>query len=319
MKKLIFSLCLCAAASWAAAATFYADQFDDQKEIFIYSGASSARCQAVRIAPRWYLTAAHCVYDFCQGKACEIQINLVQDASYSVHTRVVHTPSEPAVYIYEGYSPKTNRSAGTDVALIYYNPSRADTMYMDVLNGRPLTKGAFEEKVSYSSNANEQWKALAKKPSVKLLSFAGAPSAKLKRGIVVPNIGGGGVDYLTNDSREIYFVSPLKLLFSADFGVRPGNSGGGVWTDDLMLAGVVSQYLGSGPMNFYDENGEKVGALSNVSNYFLFTGFTSDTLGFIKTHVPNVPVALGMGGHAKSVTQSFEEITGMIDSARQAM
>lgn len=319
MKKLLFALFLCWASSADAKTTFYADQFDDQKEIFIYSGSAAARCQAVRIAPEWFLTAAHCVYEYCQGKSCNVQINLVQDASYAVQAFVSHRPSSPEVYVYEGYSPKNSRNSGTDVALIHYRPSESAVKYLDVLNGVELSRADFAQKVSYSSNAQEQWNALSQKPSVKLLNFAGAPSAQLKKSIAVPNMSAGGVTYLTNDSKEVYFVSPLQLLFSADFGVRPGNSGGGVWTSDGMLAGVVSQYLGAGAMDFYDEKGEKVGSLENVSNYFLFTGFTADTLGFIRSHVPSVPQALAMGGYAKSVKQSFEEITQKIDSARLAI
>lgn len=319
MKKLLLSIYIFLAAGAVNASTFYTDQFDDQKEIFIYSGSQSARCQAVRIAPDWFLTAAHCVYDYCKGKTCDVQINLVQDSSFAVQARVRHEASAPKVYIYEGYSPNNNRSAGTDVALIHYNAARTPTAYLDTLNGVSLSRGDFEKEVSRSPEAAAQWRALAGKPSVKLLSFTGAPSARLKKAIAVPNVGGGRVDYLRNNSKEVYFVSPLQLLFSADFGVRPGNSGGGVWTEDGMLAGVVSQYLGTGPMDFYDESGAKVGVLANVSNYFLFTGFTAGTMAFIRSHVPQVPQALAMGGYAKSTQESFEEITRKIDSARRAL
>ena len=52
------------------------EDFQHTYEYFITSDSSSMKCQATRIASRWFATAAHCVKNLCQNK-CKIQMDLM--------------------------------------------------------------------------------------------------------------------------------------------------------------------------------------------------------------------------------------------------
>ena len=57
-------------------------------------------CQAVRIHPRWFLTAAHCVYPSCNGSLpCTVQITMAS-AELRQTVRIKHSTTAKNVFIY---------------------------------------------------------------------------------------------------------------------------------------------------------------------------------------------------------------------------
>ena len=133
MRKMILALLIlgCFTASGYSqeenAGRVREDAFLVQKEIAVWRTDKAAvgptqvyACQAVRIAPKWFLTAAHCVYNACRDSLpCTVQINLAQaEGELRQSVRINHSSSDKNVFIYEGFFPGQNRVSCVDVHLL---------------------------------------------------------------------------------------------------------------------------------------------------------------------------------------------------------
>ncbi len=291
-----------------------------QKEIEIWRTDQSASpkvkvysCQAVRLDANWFLTAAHCVYNTCSGSLpCTIQITLAE-ASLRQQVRISHSTQTPRVFIYPGFYPGQNRISSVDVALIRLDPSSADYDYAALEEGiwQSVTPEQFKKQLKLDPETKAQ---LAAKGAL-LVSSANLPNSRLLPRIVVPKMQNGSLSYLVSPSLEVYFVSKLQHFISPSFGVRRGNSGGGVFTTTGDLVGLVSSllYAPDGSASFQDDEGKTMLTLSNAHGYFLFTGFNSSTLNFIRNHVPNLRTVSAEGGFATPTEKDFQSIVRSIN------
>lgn len=264
-----------------------------QKEIAIWptdqtynSKVSVYNCQAVRLAPDWLLTSAHCVYSACGTRPCTVEITLAESLDLLVRVRVKHSTTSPSVYIYNGFFPGQNRISGVDAALIHFEPQKAEFAFVDLQTGNPISKSEFDAKLRFDTEAKAQMDAYG----ARLLSVAGVSTVQLKPKIVVPKTTAGIVSYLPSRSPEVYYVDELRHFVSPSFGVRQGNSGGGVFTRSGDLVGIVSSllYAKDGSASFYDAEGKTVMTFKNAQDFFMFTGFNGSTLNFIRNKVPGL-------------------------------
>lgn len=298
---------------------FYANDFVNQNEIEVFDKQYSARCQAVRIHPNWYLTAAHCVKPFCDGGECFVQINLVQ-GDLSARAFVAHTKAKPTVFAYEGFNMRQNRSSNFDVALIRYAPY--NTQYVNNKTGLEMTRKTFAEAAAKDTRASAQWQAAVNPKRVRLLNFSTAESSLLKRVVAVPRIHERGIFFYQSGGAPVYYVKELQHLLTANFGVEKGMSGSGVLTNTGELAGVVSSAVSNanGTASFYDDRGKLVARFDNLNNYFLFAGFNGTTLNFIRNtlakygdSMADVGVVTADGEFASPAKRSFKQIMRLID------
>lgn len=266
-------------------------------------------CQAVRLSAEWFVTSAHCVYTACRNKDCTVQIDLV-DAELSASARVYHSTANQSVFIYDGFFPGQNRISGVDTALIRMHPEKTDFSFTDNTTGERIDRKTFEQKLAYYPESKAQWKAYG----VRLLDSALAKTSLLKMGIVVPKVSNGVISYLQNGS-DVFFVEDMRYFISPSFGVRAGNSGGGVFTRQGDLVGIVSamMYAKDGSASFTDEQGNKKLTLQNARAYFFFTGFNSSTLGFIRNRISGVRTISLIPLFATPVDKNFDAIIKQIE------
>lgn len=267
-----------------------------QKEIAILPAAERDKdyglqyaCQAVRLSEQWFLTAAHCVYAACKGtKACDVEITLAE-AELKAVARVSHSVTDKRVHIYNGFSPAQNRVSGLDVALIQMDKAATEFAYAkpDGQGGWVrISEAEFNRLLRRAPETKAQFSAM----NPLFISSSSAPTSKLNATLAVPKIVDGNVAYLTGAKDNTYYVKELEHFVAPDFGVRKGNSGGGVFTTSGELVGIVSAriYNADGSASFYDEKGQLSLNLENASNYFLFAGFNGRTLNFINTRAGSV-------------------------------
>ena len=218
------------------------------------------------------------------------------------------------VFIFPGYNPRQNRSSSFDVALIRLAPQERDWAFFAPRGGKRFSREQFEKQLDVYPESRAQWN--AKRP--RLLTFDAAVSARLTPAIAVPRVENGGVSWLYNAGGQAYFISELQHFVSTDFGVRQGNSGGGVFTADGQLVGVVSMsFTGKGNrMQFKDADGKAVSTLQNADAYFVFTGFTSAVSAFIRGHVPGVFSVGAVPQAAELTNEKFTRIIKTLDNAQ---
>lgn len=320
MKKitLLFLLSVCAAIccnGQEEPAKVREDAFLVQKEISVWrsdkAGESNVpvySCQAVRIHPNWFLTAAHCVYPACRGSLpCTVQITLAQ-GELSQTVRIYHTTAAQRVFMYEGFFPGQNRISSVDVALIKFDPSSADYAFAAWKEGmwQPISQQQFTKLLAQSPETKAQLNAVG----TRLVGAANLPNARLLPQLAVPRMMQGSLSYLVSPSTDVFFVQKLQHFISPGFGVRRGNSGGGVFTTQGDLVGLVSSlvYAPDGSASFKNDEGQTVLTLQNATDLFFFTGFNGSTLNFIRNHVPGLRVIGADNGFVEPTNKKFSSI-----------
>ena len=299
------------------------DAFLIQKEIAVwrtdktgFGKTSVYSCQALRIAPDWFLTAAHCVYNACRDTLpCTMQINLAQaNGELRQSVRINHSTASRNVFIYEGFFPGQNRVSSVDVALIKLDNS-AEYFYQAWDEKNASWENISPEQFEAAKKTSPETKAQLNTRSVRLIGSVNLPNARFLPTLVVPRIGEGILSYLISPSADVFFVQEVQHFLSPGFGVQRGNSGGGVFTTQGDLVGIVSSLLygRDGSASFQNDEGKTVLTLKNADDYFLFTGFNGSTLNFIRNHVPNLRVIGAENGFIEPTDKDFKAIVKSIN------
>ena len=302
-----------------------ADAFLAQKAFTVWpdertpdGNVPAAHCQAVRLNQDWFITAAHCVYDFCgENRSCVLQFDLAQSPDPLFAQARVHSNSiRRNVFIYPGYNPHQNRSSSFDVALIRFAPGKDGYLFMDMSADKEISRAEFEKKLPFYPETQAQWNPA----TPRLLTFDAAVSAHITQPIAVPRAENGRISWLYNAGGQAFFISELQHCVSTAFGVQQGNSGGGVFTAQGDLIGIVSMTLQNknGAAVFKDADGKPLPTLQNADSYFVFTGFSSGVLAFIRNYVPRVRFVGAVPRSAQLTSQKFNRIISALDGAMQA-
>ena len=291
------------------------DAFLVQKEISVWrsdkAGESNVpvySCQAVRIHPNWFLTAAHCVYPACKGSLpCTVEVTLAQ-GELSQKIRIHHSTASKRVFIYEGFFPGQNRISSVDVALIHFEPQSAEYAFASFEQDlwQSISQAQFNKLLATSPETKAQLNA----SGVRLVGAANLPNVRLLPQLAVPRMTEGSLSYLVSASTDVFFVQKLQHFISPGFGVRRGNSGGGVFTTQGDLVGLVSSlvYAPDGSASFKNDEGKTVLTLQNAADLFFFTGFNGSTLNFIRNHVPGLRVIGADNGFVEPTNKKFSSI-----------
>lgn len=286
MKKIfiIWVVFVAMISSAGAAENFKEDDFLNQNVIEVVGEQEAGRCQAVRIMPKWYLTAAHCVLPMC-SRDCSVTVQLLQ-GNLQAFVRVHHTASNARVFVPASYFPSSDRSIRSDIALIRFDPSAEEFFYSDIKEERALDEATFKKKLKESAHASQryQWDKLqASRPII--YSVSNNITRKLTYPIAVPDLRGGGLSVYQSDSAFYYFPQ-LRYYMGWNFGVGRGMSGGGVVLPGGRLVGVVSTRLAQrGNMMLYNEQDEPIDSVPYSSEYFLFTPISQENADFIRATV----------------------------------
>ena len=268
MRKILpFLVCLAALSVWGQE-NFKGKDFFNQHEIIVQGGGESSRCQAVRIAPKWYLTAAHCVLPQCE-KACDVVVHLLQEDVYA--SAVVHHKenTHERVFAQGNHIDDKLKNVGSDVALIFFDPSKSDYSFeMPSLN-KKLGWSEFTKWLKQTGH-NDYWESLEKR-CAKLYEIPNAMDQHVLKPIAVPDIATD--TWLSGTG--FYYFNQLQHYIGPDIGVNHGMSGSGVVIPGGGIIGVVSSSL-------IRESSEQSGKAESVGDgYFFFAPINQVNRDFI--------------------------------------
>ncbi len=255
MKLVTAWLCLLlACTAWAEVGVIRVTDEDkhSRKEDFYHtfeyfiraSGAQGSKCQATRIAPHWFVTAAHCVKELC-AKQCTLKMDLLE-APVSVLAEGTHTTQNPIVFVHPGY--RTARKVKDDFALIRLDLNRAPkTYYRRATVKNPQNIAMREREFTAWLTRNPRTARLYRhvlRPQLPPIAVFDNASYELDRTVSVISILDGNRRVRVNPS-PVYYVKDLGYAYTQNFGVRKGMSGSGVMTNTGELIGIISAYVGA--------------------------------------------------------------------------
>ncbi len=294
---------------------FEAEDFVTQSLLWVQNSRENGKCHAVRILPKWYLTAAHCVNPIC-NKECTLTFDLTK-GNLQASARVEHTASDAKVFVPREYVPRNSKSVRYDVALIRFDPKEVQYSFYDAKEKEYVDKEVFLQKLKLSENADQryQWQELAH-ARPKLLTINAA--RHLLDPLAVPTIQPDGIYYQESFTNDFYYFMELRHFIGTNFGVVHGMSGGGVVVPNGDIVGIVSGKIGSTTqLTLYDGNDKPVGSIPYSSDYFLFTPFSRSNVNFIRATIASFhesgssPRFVAIAGQTAELTQvKPEEVFG---------
>ena len=212
------------------------------------------KCQATRIAKKWFVTAAHCVESLCKD-GCTLRMDLLEQP-YSIFSSIQHTPQKPVVFVHPKF--RLGEPALHDFALLKLDLNKTNNRYYKRAQ-TPQEKNQFVSRAEFERFLDKNLAARRELNSVFFPSFPPllmmhGQTARIDRTLSVISIFGG--------KREIFqspypadYVQEVGFAYIQNFGVRQGMSGSGIMTNTGELAGVVSGTLGIGlagkPFSYY--------------------------------------------------------------------
>ena len=275
MKKLLFTLCVYILGVTAAqAAPVYADDYAFQKQLIMNNNAT---CQAFRIHPHWFATAAHCV-DMCVfNGACDIKILLAQgavNASVRVEKRDIFIPQE---YRTVDAQKRVSTHKFWDVALIHYQPQEYIYKFAE---GGTATEDEFEQALKQSRSLRVQWQGATHPKTPVLYTYGGEGLMQLRQNLIVPRWNFGQMESFSNPQTVLYFGEKKSLWGADGFGVDHGNSGGAVVLEDGGIVGIATAKMDNQLPADVRAAFPKFG---QAYEFFIFNGFApKTTLRFIE-------------------------------------
>lgn len=287
MKRIcIFLLCLCTLPAMAEVSVLSVTDEDKHSrkedfyhtfEYFVQQGGhgKAGKCQATRIAPRWFVTAAHCVQDLCQ-KSCTVQMDLLE-GSVSALASTHHTAEKPAVFVHPQYKSGKKMQIQYDLALIHLDVNRAPKTYYrrSKQDGEPnviISKWRFFAWLETHRSTKSAYRH-ALSPSLPPIAVFDNANLLLDRNISVISIF-HGVRQVKPNPYPVYYVKDLGYAYTQDFGIQKGMSGSGVMTNTGELIGIISASVGT---DLY-RNHVKI----KHEDLFMFPVFNEKAVNFMK-------------------------------------
>ncbi len=279
MKKILLLVTCLFAAAVGNAAPVYADDYAAQKQLIMNGNAT---CQAFRIHPYWFATAAHCV-DMCVfDRKCNIKILLVEgnaegevNVSAPVDRRDMFVPQE---YRTVDAKQRVSTHKFWDVALIRFEDPQYQYEFAD---GRNATAEEFDEALKQFPELKEQWRGVVRPKIPTLYTYGGEELMQLKQNLIVPRWNEGGELKVYSNPETVLYFGEKKSLWGADgFGVREGNSGGAVMLEDGGIIGIATAKMDN---QLPTEVRAAFPKFGRAYEFFIFNGFApKTTLKFIE-------------------------------------
>ncbi len=285
--------------------SFYAEDILNQSLLTVFSGKQAHQCQAARITPTWYLTAAHCVYPSC-GKECTIEVNLLQDNLQAIAQIKHNLTYQPRVFYNKQYDPSSLKNVRYDVALIHFIPEEGDYVF------RLGSKTVLEQEQFFDLlnsgkyvEAKAQWEALQKARAT-ILVTNNMQTREVFMPLAVPDFRDGGRYYVQNYGANFYYFTELWHYFGVNFGIGRGMSGGGVIIPGGTIIGIVSANLNRlGQVVIYNEKDEPVRIIPYSSNYFMFTPISETNRSFIESTITGHKDGSTVKPHFVTITDRY--------------
>lgn len=242
-------------------------------EYYISGNDQNSKCQATRIAPHWFATAAHCVQDLCTS-ACKIRMDLL-DTPVSVLAETQHSVQTPRVFVHPNY--RKGQLVKNDFALFFLDLNRAPKTYYRRANAKNPQNIAMSEKqftawLARNPRTNTKYNHVLRPQLPPIVRFDNN-NYVLDRKISVISIFDGKRKVKT-DPNAVYYVKDLGYAYTQNFGIRKGMSGSGVMTNTGELIGIISAYVDA---DLY-KGKQKI----KHRDLFMFPVFNEDLISFMR-------------------------------------
>ena len=286
MLKKLFLLLLCLGAlcfAWAEVSVLSVTDEDKHQnttdfyhtyEYYIMGDNEGTKCQATRIAPHWFATAAHCVKERCD-KGCTLRMDLM-DTPVSVLAQTTHSPRHRAVFIHPGYKPST--WAKDDFALIKLDVRNAEKLYYRRATAKEpqnvgIQKQEFLAWLKSHPQAKRKYNKALSPELPPLVDFSVSRNYQIDRKLSVVSIF-SGVRKVKKATAPVYYISSLGYAYTTNFGIQKGMSGSGVMTNTGELIGIISAFI---------DAQKKQGAKTLAQyDWFVFPVFNASIIEFMR-------------------------------------
>lgn len=248
------------------------DDFSHTFEYYIIApqGSAGGKCQATRIARRWFVTAAHCVTPLCD-KGCSLEVDLLEQP-LSARASVQHSAKKPVVFVHPEYT--SGSLALNDFALF-----RLDLDHTPLTYYRRGTKNVWVSAKTFAAFLDKNRQAASQlrhiqSPVFPALVLFGQGNFLFKGRLSVISIF-DGKRKVKKDPHPVHYVNDLGFAYTENFGVIKGMSGSGVMTNTGELVGIISGNLTTSRPG--------LNKAAQTKEFFMFPVFNKRTAEFMQT------------------------------------
>lgn len=258
------------------------------------------KCQAVRLARNWFITAAHCVKEVCSGD-CSFQARLMVGPNYEADFTTTQAKNfSKKIFTFSKTQLDTNQPL-YDIALIYFDPKETKTIWKDDASRRILTEAQFLLRVpSRAAYA----RALNGTNLPTILVIDSKDWLVLKRDLSIISIWSGKKELLKSKKFPVFYSARLSNLITKNFGVIKGISGSGVMTNTGELLGIVSAKADL--VRTYEDKTE-------TTPLVYIAPFDKEIMdNFILKHIPNISYVVADDNFTRELTsQEKRQLIGI--------
>ena len=257
------------------------------------------KCQAVRLAKNWFITAAHCVKAPCENGSCSFQARLMVGPNYEADfTTTQGKKFSKKIFTFS----KTKLGAKEvlyDIALVYFDPKETKTVFKDPLRKFYISEAEFLRRIP---NKAVYLRALNGTHLPTILVFNTKKPVVLKRDLSIISIWSGKKELLKNSDAPIFYSPKLSNIITRNFGVIKGISGSGVMTNTGELLGIVSAKAEL-----------KHTKSSSTVPLVYIAPFDKEIMAFILEHIPTVTYIEADRNFYRSLTTKEAKSLAMIE------
>lgn len=232
------------------------------------------KCQSVRLAKNWFITAAHCVKEPCEDGNCSFQARLIVGPDYEADFTTTHGKNFSKKIFTFSKTKLDDKQVLYDIALIYFDPKETKTVFKDPLHRRYITEDEFLRRIP---NRAVYLRAVNGTHLPTILVMNTKQAVALKRDLSIISIWSGKKKLLKNSNATIFYSPKLSNIITRNFGVIKGISGSGVMTNTGELLGIVSAKADL-----------KSSLSSNPIPLVYIAPFDKEIMAFISEHIPNI-------------------------------
>ena len=232
------------------------------------------KCQAVRLAKNWFITAAHCVKGPCRDDMCSFQARLIVGPNYEADFTTTNGKKLSKKIFTFSKTQLENNQVLYDIALIYFDPKDTKTVFKDPLHKHYISEEEFLRRIP---NRSVYLRALNGTHLPTILVMNTEQSVALKRDLSIISIWSGKRELLKSSDSTVFYSPKLSNIITKNFGVIKGISGSGVMTNTGELLGIVSA-----------KSDLKSSNSSTAIPLIYIAPFNREIMDFILEYIPNV-------------------------------
>lgn len=317
MKKIfLFSLFFCLAFSLNAGISFVSmsdeesydsvNDFTNTYEINLnkHQTKDIVKCQAVRLARNWFVTAAHCVKNACEEGDCSFQARLVVGPNYEADFTTTQAKKLSRKIFTFSKTKLDAKELLYDIALIYFDPKETKTIFKDPSTMRSLTENQFLNRVP---NRAVYVRAINGTNLPKILVINNKKSFILERDLSIISIWSGKKTLLKSSKQPVFYSPKVSNFVTRNFGVIKGISGSGVMTNTGELLGIVSakgDLVRQTPVD------------STAMPLLYIAPFDEEVLAFISAHLPNISYIVADESFYRDLTETEKQKLKIIENVK---